>query len=53
MRCLEEGSFVVPGRSEEIKFSLDLWEQRLAQAVEKQYPEEFRKMVIDVAVAED
>ena len=29
---------------------LDLWEQRLAQAVEKQYPEEFRKMVIDVAV---
>lgn len=29
---------------------LDLWEQRLAQAIEKQYPEEFRKMVIDVAV---
>lgn len=29
---------------------LDEWEQRLSEAIESQYPEEFRKMVIDVAV---
>ena len=28
---------------------LDEWEQALARAVEEQYPEEFRKMVIQVA----
>lgn len=29
---------------------LDEWEQRLSQVIESQYPEEFRKMVIEVAV---
>ena len=28
---------------------LDEWERRLAQAINRQYPEEFRRMVIDVA----
>lgn len=28
---------------------LDEWERRLAQAIDRQYPEEFRRMVIDVA----
>lgn len=28
---------------------LDKWEQRLTRAIERQYPEEFRQMVIDVA----
>lgn len=28
---------------------LDEWEQRLTQAIESRYPEEFRKMVIDLA----
>lgn len=32
------------------ELNLDEWEQKLAQAIESQYPEEFRKMVIDVAV---
>ncbi len=30
---------------------LDEWEKKLAQVIESQYPEEFRKMVIDVASA--
>ncbi len=29
---------------------LDEWEKKLAQVIENQYPEEFRRMVIDVAV---
>lgn len=29
---------------------LDEWEQRLTQMIESQYPEEFRKMVIEVAI---
>lgn len=29
---------------------LDEWEKRLSQAIESQYPAEFREMVIDVAV---
>lgn len=29
---------------------LDKWEKKLAQMIDSQYPEEFRKMVIDVAV---
>lgn len=34
----------------EYKFDgLDEWEKRLAQAIESQYPAEFRKMVIDAA----
>ena len=34
----------------EYKFDgLDEWEQQLSQVIENQYPEEFRKMVIDVA----
>lgn len=28
---------------------LDEWEQRLTQLIESQYPEEFRRMVIDIA----
>jgi hypothetical protein len=28
---------------------LDKWEQRLAEAVEDRYPEEFRKMVVNIA----
>ncbi|MCD7812134.1 MAG: HK97 gp10 family phage protein [Ruminococcus sp.] len=28
---------------------LDEWEKRLSQVIENQYPDEFRKMVIDVA----
>ena len=34
----------------EYKFDgLDEWEQRLSEAIESQYPEEFREMVINVA----
>lgn len=29
---------------------LDKWEQRLSRAIEKEYPEEFKKMVIEIAV---
>lgn len=29
---------------------LDQWEKKLAQMIDSQYPEEFRKMVIDIAV---
>lgn len=29
---------------------LDEWEQQLSQVIETRYPEEFRKMVVDVAV---
>ena len=29
---------------------LDEWEQRISEAIESRYPEEFRKMVVDVAV---
>lgn len=29
---------------------LDKWEKQLAEAIDKQYPEEFRKMVIGLAV---
>ncbi len=29
---------------------LNEWEQALTQAIEQQYPEEFRRMVIDIAV---
>ena len=32
------------------ELNLDEWEQRLAKSIESQYPEEFRRMVIDVAV---
>lgn len=35
----------------EYKFDgLDEWEQRLTQAIESQYPAEFREMVIDLAL---
>lgn len=35
----------------EYKFEgLDEWEKRLSQAIESQYPAEFREMVIDLAV---
>lgn len=34
----------------EYKFDgLDEWEQKLSQVIESQYPEEFRKMVIEIA----
>ena len=37
--------------STEYKFDgLDKWEKELAKVIESQYPEEFRKMVIDLAV---
>lgn len=32
------------------ELNLDEWEQRLAKSIESQYPEEIRRMVIDVAV---
>lgn len=35
----------------EYKFSgLDEWEQALSKVLESQYPEEFRRMVVDIAV---
>ena len=35
----------------EYKFSgLDEWEQALSETIEHQYPEEFRELVIDIAV---